>query len=59
VRFADGIQVLLNVKGAVRALTLARGLGGGTRPTAVEIVALRGQTRGRGAILVAKLARKK
>ena len=58
-RFANGVQVLLSVKPGVRLLALARKLAGGTRPTAVEIVALRGETKGRGAILVAKLVRKR
>lgn len=58
VRFADGVQVLLSATAHQAAFVLDRLLAGGVRPTAVSIVALRGQTRGRPATVVVKLARR-
>ena len=50
VRYADGAQVLLEARGTQRSLTLDRRV----QPTAVQIVALRGQTRGPAASATAR-----
>ncbi len=50
VRYADGAQVLLEARGAQRSLTLDRRV----QPTAVQIVGLRGQTRGPAASVTAR-----
>ncbi len=59
VRFVDGAQVLLRAKGAQRSVTLAHSIDAGAQPTAVEILAKRGQTPGRPAFAVARRVRGK
>ncbi|MGH2878741.1 MAG: hypothetical protein ACRDK4_03920 [Solirubrobacteraceae bacterium] len=54
VRFIDGAQVLLSAKGKQRSLTLSRALDKGLQPTAIEILARRGQAAGRPAFAGAK-----
>jgi hypothetical protein len=55
IHFIDGAEVLLAAKARQGTITLPRSLDRGARPTAVAIVALRGQTRGRPAAVIARL----
>jgi len=57
VRFIDGAQVLLLAKGSQRSLTLARSLDRHAQPTAIEILARRGQSPGPPAFAVARRAK--
>lgn len=58
VRFADGAQVLFSLVGRARSLTVPASVDA-TQPVAVEVVALRGESRGRPAILIARVKRKR
>ena len=58
VRFADGEQALFAVARGRHALTVPAKVDR-TRPTAIEIVAIRGSTRGPAAIVTAKLVRRR
>jgi hypothetical protein len=58
IRFADGVQVLLAARGAQRALTLSPHLYL-VQPIAVQIVALRGQTRGKPATALVRRKRRR
>ena len=57
IRFIDGAQVLIAAGGRQNTLSLARTLDHGARPTAIQIVGLRGQVRGRAASARARTAR--
>jgi hypothetical protein len=57
IHFIDGAEVLLAANARQGTITLSRSLDRGARPTAVAIVALRGQVRGRPAAVIARLRR--
>ncbi len=56
VHFADGAQLLFAVARGAHAITISRSKDP-SRPTGIQVVALRGQTRGPSAVLVARLVR--
>ncbi len=58
VRFADGTQVLLDAPHGRRTVTITSAVDR-ARPTAVQVVGLRGGVRGRPATLIARTVRRK
>ncbi len=56
IHFADGAQALLDAPKGRHALTVSAAVDN-TRPTAVQVIGLRGATHGRAAIVTARLAR--
>ncbi|MFI5337283.1 MAG: hypothetical protein ACHQ5A_10895, partial [Opitutales bacterium] len=56
-RFIDGSQVELSVPASARSYSIPKTVDRGLRPTAVEIVGIRGQTRGHPALVVASIKR--
>jgi hypothetical protein len=58
IRFADGVQVLLDAPRGRRVVTVTSKLDR-TRPTAIQVVGLRGSTRGPAATLIARTLRRK
>ncbi len=58
VRFADGAQMLFDAPHGRGALTIPAGIDR-SRLTAVEVVALRGATRGRPTVLLARVTRRR
>ena len=58
VHFADGAQLLFTAARGVHSITVSPAKDS-SRPTGIQVVALRGQTRGPAALLVARLVRPK
>ncbi len=58
IRFADGVQVLLDAPRGRRVVTVSSTVDR-TRPTAIQVVGLRGATRGPAATLVARITRRR
>jgi hypothetical protein len=58
IRFADGVQVLLDAPHGRHTVTVGASLDR-TRPTAIQVVGLRGATRGRSSTVIARTVRRK